>query len=75
MELERLFPALRETVSFHLVGSEGDNLEFNQILKAQERLGSYEIDIQVISGGHMATIERPELIADIIRKSWETNSE
>ncbi len=67
-DLRRVFLASRESVSFHIVGSEGDPFEPNQIVKARERLGEYGIDIRVLPGGHLTTSEYPELLAQIIQE-------
>jgi len=67
-DLRRVFLTSRESVSFHIVGSDGDPFEPNQIVKARERLGEYGIDIRVLPGGHMTTSEHPELLAQIIRE-------
>jgi pimeloyl-ACP methyl ester carboxylesterase len=67
-DLRRVFLASRESVSFHIVGSEGDPFERNQIVKARERLGEYGLDIRVLPGGHLTTSEHPELLAQIIRE-------
>lgn len=66
-DLRRVFLASRESVSFHIVGSEGDPFEWNQIVKTRERLGEYGIDIRVLPGGHLTTSEHPELLAEIIQ--------
>ena len=39
-DLRRLYLALRESMSFHIVGSEGDIFEPNQVVKARERLAA-----------------------------------
>ncbi len=65
-DLRRLFLALRESVSFHVVGSEGDQFEPNQVVKARERLGDEGLDIRMVPGGHMTTSEQPEQLARII---------
>ncbi len=67
-DLRRVFLALRESVSFHVVGSEGDQFEPNQIVKARERLGEYGLDVRVVAGGHLTTSEHPELLAEIIEE-------
>ncbi|MCP4257955.1 MAG: alpha/beta hydrolase [Planctomycetes bacterium] len=67
-DLQRVFLASRESVSFHIVGSEGDPFERNQIVKAKERLGEYGLDIRVLPGGHLTTSEHPELLAQIIQE-------
>ena len=65
-DLRRLFLALRESVSFHVVGSEGDVFEPNQVVKARERLGDHGLDIRMVPGGHLTTSEQPEQLARII---------
>ncbi len=67
-DLRRLFLALRESVSFHVVGSEGDQFEPNQVIKSRERLGEYGLDIRMVPGGHMTTAEQPEKLARIIQE-------
>jgi len=67
-DLRRVFLASRESVSFHVVGSEGDPFEPNQIVKARERLGEYGLDIRVLPGGHLTTSEHPEQLAQIIQE-------
>ena len=67
-DLRRLFFALREDVSFHVVGSEGDPFEWTQIVKARERLGNHGLDIRVLPGGHLATSEHPDQLARIIQE-------
>ncbi len=67
-DLRRLFLALRDSVSFHVVGSEGDQFEPNQVVKARERLGDQGLDIRLVPGGHMTTAEHPELLTQIIQE-------
>ena len=67
-DLRRVFLASRESVSFHIVGSDGDPFEPNQIVKARERLGEYGLDIRVLPGGHLTTSEHPELLAQIVQE-------
>ena len=67
-DLRRVFLASHESVSFHLVGSEGDPFEPNQIVKARERLGEYGLDIRVLPGGHLTTSEHPGALAEIIQE-------
>jgi len=67
-DLRRVFLASRESVSFHIVGSEGDPFEPIQIVKARERLGEYGLDIRVLPGGHLTTSEHPDLLAQIIQE-------
>jgi pimeloyl-ACP methyl ester carboxylesterase len=65
-DLRRLYLALHESVSFHVVGSEGDVFEPNQVVKSRERLGEYGLDVRMVPGGHLATSEQPEQLARII---------
>ena len=67
-DLRRVFLASRDSVSFHIVGSEGDPFEPNQIVKARERLGEYGIDVRVLPGGHLTTSEQPEELARVIQE-------
>lgn len=67
-DLRRVFLESRESVSFHIVGSESDPFEPKQIVKARERLGKYGLDIRVLPGGHLTTSEHPELLAQIIQE-------
>jgi pimeloyl-ACP methyl ester carboxylesterase len=67
-DLRRVFLASHEIVSFHLVGSEGDPFEPNQIVKSRERLGEYGLDIRVLPGGHLTTSEHPGALAEIIQE-------
>lgn len=71
-DLRRVFLAWRESVSFHVVGSEGDPFEPNQIVKSRERLGEYGLDIRTLPGGHMTTAEQPGLLAQIIQEVGPT---
>ena len=71
--LGRLFHALRDSVSFHIVGSEDDPFEDDpfegrQPLAARARLGAYGLDVRILPGGHLTTSEHPELLAEIIRE-------
>ena len=67
-DLRRLYFALRDSVSFHIVGSEGDVFEPNQVVKARERLGDQGLDIRMLPGGHMITSEQPGQFARIIEE-------
>ncbi len=67
-DLRPLFNTFRESVSFHVVGSEGDQFEPNQVVKARERLGAQGLDIRMVPGGHMTTHEQPEQLARIIQE-------
>lgn len=67
-DLKRLYLALRETVGFHIAGSEEDPFEPRQIVAARERLGPYGLDVRMFPGGHLTTSEHPDLLAKAIRE-------
>ena len=71
-DLRRLFLAFRDSTSFHVVGSEGDQFEPNQVVKARERLGDQGLDIRMVPGGHLTTLEQPEALARIIEEVGPT---
>mmetsp|Transcript_1774 Transcript_1774/g.3140 ORF Transcript_1774/g.3140 Transcript_1774/m.3140 type:complete len:125 (+) Transcript_1774:187-561(+) len=59
-----------ENITFHLVGSEKDQFEHQQIDLASERLGKYYphvIKIERIPGGHLATLEQGGTLAKMIQ--------
>lgn len=64
--LQRLYQDMHRSVSFHIVGSDSDPFEWDQIIKAQERLGDTALDIRVLTGGHLSTSEHPKKLCDII---------
>ena len=72
-DLRRVFLDSRKSVSFHIAGSEGDQFEPKQIVKARERLGKYELDIRMLPGGHLTTSEHPELLALMIEELAPAN--
>lgn len=57
---------MQESVSFHVVGSEGDIFEPNQVVKARERLQQHGLDIRMLPGGHLTTAEQPRALAQLI---------
>lgn len=57
---------MHRDVRFYIVGSDKDQFEPRQVRLAKERLGKYGVDIQVLSGGHMITLEQPQLLVDKI---------
>ena len=67
-DLGRLFHALKDSVSFHIVGSEGDPFEWRQAIAARERLSADGLDVRILPGGHLTTSEHPDLLANIIRE-------
>ena len=66
-DLEAIVRELRDTVAFHVAGSEEDPFEPRQIVAARERLAPFGVDVQWFPGGHLTTSEHPELLADAIR--------
>lgn len=67
-DLLNIYNEMHKEVSFHVVGSEKDQFEPQQIVKAKERLGKFNVDIRLVPGGHMATSEQPELLANMIQE-------
>jgi pimeloyl-ACP methyl ester carboxylesterase len=57
---------MHKDVSFHIVGSDKDQFEPKQVTLAKERISKYGVDIQVMPGGHMITMEQPQLLTDRI---------
>jgi pimeloyl-ACP methyl ester carboxylesterase len=66
-DLAAIARELRDSVAFHVAGSEEDPFEPRQIVAARERLVSLGVDIQWFPGGHLTTSEHPDLLADAIR--------
>ncbi|HVU58127.1 MAG TPA: alpha/beta hydrolase [Puia sp.] len=62
--VEKMHPHVR----FYIIGSDKDQFEPRQVTLAQKRLTKYGVDIQVFPGGHMITMEQPQLLADKIIK-------
>ncbi|MDH3232026.1 MAG: alpha/beta hydrolase [Alphaproteobacteria bacterium] len=67
-DLGRLFHAAKDTVAFHIVGSEDDPFEWRQAQAARERLGAEGLDVRILPGGHLTTSEHPDLLAQIIQE-------
>jgi pimeloyl-ACP methyl ester carboxylesterase len=67
-DLAAIVRELRDTVAFHVAGSEEDPFEPRQITTARERLAPFGVDIRTFPGGHLTTAEHPELLADAIRE-------
>jgi pimeloyl-ACP methyl ester carboxylesterase len=67
-DLARLYHALHDSVSFCIMGSEGDPFEPKQIVAARKRLGADGLDIRLLPGGHVTTVEHPDLLAALIRE-------
>jgi pimeloyl-ACP methyl ester carboxylesterase len=64
-DLARIAAELQGSVSFHLVGSAEDRFEGRQLRLARERLGG-AFQITELPGGHLATAEQPDRLADLI---------
>ena len=67
-DLGRIFHASKDTVSFHIVGSEEDPFEGRQAVAARKRLGAFGLDVRILPGGHLTTSEHPDLLAKIIQE-------
>jgi pimeloyl-ACP methyl ester carboxylesterase len=67
-DLAAIVRELRDTVAFHVAGSEEDPFEPGQIIAARKRLAPLGVDIECFPGGHLTTSEHPELLADAIRE-------
>jgi pimeloyl-ACP methyl ester carboxylesterase len=57
---------MHKDIFFSIVGSDKDQFEPRQVRLAKERISKYGVDIQVLPGGHMITMEQPQLLADKI---------
>lgn len=67
-DFAQLYHALRDSVSFCIVGSEEDVFEPRQIVAARKRLGADGLDIRMLPGGHLITAEHPDLLAALIHE-------
>jgi len=66
LNLLHIVEKMQNDVSFYIVGSNKDQFEPKQVILAKERISKYGVDIQVIPGGHMITMEQPQLLTDKI---------
>ncbi|MBS1601745.1 MAG: alpha/beta hydrolase [Bacteroidetes bacterium] len=66
LDLEAIVKEMHRDVRFFIVGSDKDQFEPRQVTLAKERVSRYGVDIQVLPGGHMITMEQPGLLADMI---------
>ncbi len=57
---------MHNDVSFHIIGSDKDQFEPKQVTLAKERISKYGVDIHVLPGGHMITMEQSQLLVDKI---------
>jgi pimeloyl-ACP methyl ester carboxylesterase len=55
---------MHNDVSFYIIGSDKDQFEPKQVKLAKERLSKYGVSIEILPGGHMITMEQPQLITD-----------
>lgn len=66
LDLLSIVQKMKDSVTFHILGSEKDQFEARQVKLAKDRLLKYGVDIRLIAGGHMITSEQPQLFTDII---------
>lgn len=66
LNLQAIVEKMHRDVRFFIVGSDKDQFEPRQVMLAKERVSRYGVDIQVLPGGHMITLEQPQLLADMI---------
>ena len=66
LNLLRIVEKMHHDVLFYIVGSDKDQFEPKQVTLAKKRISQYGVDIQILSGGHMITMEQPQLLADKI---------
>jgi len=66
LNLLSIVEKMHNDVSFYIVGSDKDQFEPKQVKLAKERVSKYGVDIQVLPGGHMITMEQPQLLTEKI---------
>ena len=66
-DLKRIFLETYPDIKYMVAGSEKDQFEPKQVIKAQNELEHLGLTIQMFPGGHMTTSEYPHLIADAIK--------
>jgi pimeloyl-ACP methyl ester carboxylesterase len=66
LNLLSIVEKMHRDVLFYIVGSDKDKFEPKQVKLAKERVSKYGVDIQVLPGGHMITMEQPQQLADKI---------
>jgi len=66
LNLETIVEKMHRNVRFFIVGSDKDQFEPRQVTLAKERVSRYGVDIQVLAGGHMITMEQPGVLAEMI---------
>lgn len=68
LDLLNILKTTKKNIPFYIIGSEKDQFEPMQVVKAKERLKEYNVDIRMVPGGHMTTSEYPNLLANIINE-------
>ena len=66
LNLLSIVEKMHREVRFYILGSDKDQFEPKQVILSQKRVSTYGVDIQVVPGGHMITMEQPQLLADKI---------
>ncbi|HXB08893.1 MAG TPA: alpha/beta hydrolase [Puia sp.] len=66
LDLLPIVERMHKDVFFYIVGSDKDQFEPKQIKLAKERISKYGVPIQVLPGGHMITMEQPQLLTAMI---------
>lgn len=65
-DLKRVFLETCEDIQYIVAGSEKDQFEPRQVIKASKVLKQHGLHIIMFPGGHMTTSEHPELIVEAI---------
>jgi pimeloyl-ACP methyl ester carboxylesterase len=68
LDFGRLFKVYRDQFPFLVGGSDEDPFEHRQVDLAEERLGTFGLQIERLPGGHLTTNEQPEALAALITK-------
>ncbi|HXS37848.1 MAG TPA: alpha/beta hydrolase [Flavipsychrobacter sp.] len=66
LDLLPIVEQMHNDVKFHIVGSDKDQFEPKQVKLAKERLSKYGVKTEMLPGGHMITMEQPQLLTDRI---------
>ncbi|WP_431216431.1 hypothetical protein ACQ86N_18515 [Puia sp. P3] len=66
LNLLKIVEKMHRDVRFFIVGSDRDQFEPRQVRLAKQRVSKYGVDIQIVPGGHMITMEQPQLLTDMI---------
>ncbi|TAI49434.1 alpha/beta hydrolase [Flagellimonas allohymeniacidonis] len=65
-DLKRIFKETYPDIKYMVAGSEKDQFEPKQVIKAQYELEPLGLRVKMFPGGHMTTSEHPNLIAETI---------